>query len=134
MTRLAFIPLETDWQIHFIFTGEDSISDKSPIKTNLSEWEPLASQNTAVWLKRDFDLALLDECARYLLHIDALPGAISVVLGDKPVGDGQSAPLVFDVTEYVALEDNTLWLRLSLATIEAGNALGPVWLEAVPCD
>ena len=101
---------------------------------NLSEWESLASRNSEVWLTRDFDLAPLDECARYLLHIDALPGAISVVMGDKPVGNAHSAPLVFDVTEYVALEVNTLWLRLSLATIEAGSALGPVWLEAVACD
>jgi hypothetical protein len=131
MMRLAFIPLETDWQIHV--TGEDGNSVKPPT-INLSEWEPLASENSVIWLKRDFDLAPLDDCARYLLHIDALPGVISVVLGAKAVGDGQSAPLVFDVTEYVALEVNTLWLRLSLATSEVGSVLGPVWLEAVPCD
>jgi hypothetical protein len=131
MTRLAFISLESDWQIHS--TGKDGSSLTFPT-LNLLEWESLASRNSEVWLTHDFDLVPLDECARYLLHIDALPGAISVVMGDKPVGDGHSAPLVFDVTEYVALEVNTLWLRLSLATIEAGSALGPVWLEAVPCD
>jgi hypothetical protein len=85
------------------------------------------------WVTRSFDVPpILDVCLRFDLHLTAAPGTVILTLNGRRLGeiDG-SRPFVFDVTDYITLEDNRIGLRVDCA--ERGH-FGDVFLKAEPCE
>lgn len=131
MNTNPIISLDSGWQMQAADSAES-------IEITLPDWSPSqpdreGGRTLIFW--HDFWLEPLDYCARYILHIDNVPGAVDVYFdGDQPVGGGSAAPIALDVTDVVALETNRLRLRLDLDTVKPDGRFGKVWLEAVPCD
>jgi hypothetical protein len=103
----------------------------------LSQWsfDKRRSEGWRAWLQRSFRLEPTDFCVRYFLLIDTAPQGTDIFINDQSVavytvGD-DDPPFELDVTNYVALEDNTIAFRVDCETV--GQFAG-VRLLAVPCD
>jgi hypothetical protein len=84
------------------------------------------------WLTRTFDVPpILEVCLRYDLHIRAAPGVILLYVNGRRLGEVDGArPFVFDVTDFITLEDNQVALRVDCAQ---GGAFGDVFLKPELC-
>ena len=85
------------------------------------------------WLTRTFDVPpMLDVCLRFDLHISAAPSTIMLYLNGRRMGevDGRQ-PFVFDVTDFITLEDNQIALRVDCAS---EGVFGAVSVKAEPCN
>jgi hypothetical protein len=84
------------------------------------------------WLTRTFDVPpILDVCLRFDLHIASAPGTVVLYINGRRMGevDGRR-PFVFDVTDYITLEDNLIGLRVDCGQ---PGAFGDMFLKAEPC-
>ena len=107
MENLPAIPLDEDWQF-------DSQADDHVVTARQMFW-----------------LEPVDFCVRYFLHVDAEPQVVGVVLNGHDIEVvPQVGTLVLDVTDYVALEENTIALRVA----RQGGAFGGIRLQAVACE
>jgi len=84
--------------------------------------------------RRRFELAPVDFCARYLLHVDAAPGPLTIILRGEVVAHNVAAGALVDVTDFVSLDDNLLELRVDSDAMLREGRFGGVWLQAVPCE
>jgi hypothetical protein len=84
------------------------------------------------WLTRTFDVPpILDVCLRFDLHITAAPGAIVLYVNGRRLGEVDGTrPFIFDVTDFITLEDNLIGLRVDCGV---SGAFGDVFLKAEPC-
>lgn len=89
-----------------------------------------ALDRKAARLEKRFDLPMTDECVGYWLEIGAAPSGTVLLINGRDFGAVQT-PLRLDVTDVVALEDNTITLRVVSDTV---GGFGAVRLAAVPCD
>jgi hypothetical protein len=98
----------------------------------LDQWriEESLSQGWEARIERSFQLFPLDECVRYLLHIDSAPPATQLSINRQNLGV-ITAPCQVDVTAYVSLDDNRIAFHISGG---ARGDLGGVRLQAVLCE
>lgn len=83
-----------------------------------------------VWLERVFDLPLQEVCIGYTLHVESAPIGTHLILNGRSFGEIETA-FAFDVTDFVALEDNRLVFRVMRG---ATGQFGGVYLSAAPCE
>jgi hypothetical protein len=102
-----------------------------PIPLNLNESRADSKNGEPLHLFQTFDLDPIGEiCLRFFLHIDSAPDGAVVKMNRWRVGITQTGQsFIADVTDYVTLEDNVLFLQLNQP-----GALGAIWLERIPCE
>src|SRR5579871_6599873 len=96
------IPLNTHWRQNSAPDTDDGFD--VPL---LSNFESRRIQGKMAWLERAFDLPIQDVCINYLLRIDAVAQGTHLSINWRDFGE-ISAPLEIDVTDNVALENNTI--------------------------
>jgi hypothetical protein len=85
----------------------------------------------AATARRTFWLEPAGFCVRYFLHIEAARQVVAVVINDHDIRVvPQDNGIIVDVTDYVALEENTIALRVA----KQGGTFGGIRLQAVRCE
>jgi hypothetical protein len=101
---------------------------------SLIDWRRGEHQKRAGFaeLQRSVYLEPTEVCISYVLHIDSAPGKVVLNVNGRRLGhfDGRQ-PFTFDITDYVALEDNTIVLRVDCS---ARGRFGAIYLEQMPCE
>ena len=136
MNTLAPILLDGNWEVEY-FEVEPNLYEWGPAiqpVPSLMAWhcEGRFDEGWAACLQTRFDLAPFDFCIRYDLHVEDAPGMIILYINGRRMGEvAPGAPFVFDVTDWVTLEDNRLTLRV---TCGAAGKFGRVYLQPHPCE
>jgi hypothetical protein len=136
MDALPKISLDKDWLCEYYEREPDvyEFASSGFHVPSLSAWicSPRYDGGWAAYLQHTFYLEPTDFCVSYILHIDYAPGNIVLFVNGRRLGafDG-SRPFSFDITDYVALEDNSIALGVDCS--ERGH-FGAVYLQPVPCD
>lgn len=101
-------------------------------KAKVPSLRAFACRGERVQLTRHFDVPpMLDVCLRFDLHITAAPGRVVLSINDLRLAEMDGGqPFIFDVTDFISLEDNALTLD-----VDGGHdgAFGDVFLKAEPC-
>ncbi|CAG1770764.1 hypothetical protein BAC2_01259 [uncultured bacterium] len=136
MEKLPLISLDRDWQCAY-FEREPNVRELASPGTpvpSLPDWSCSRRYGSpwAAYLQHTFHLEPTDECVSYILHIESAPGTVVLYVNGRRLGefDG-SLPFSFDITDYVALEDNSMALRVECA--ESGR-FGKLHLQPLPCE
>ncbi|MFN8378139.1 MAG: hypothetical protein U0452_05660 [Anaerolineae bacterium] len=125
------VSLNAGWTVHY-----DEPREIVYAFAELDAWLPFLSafvcKGRMAWLSRTFDVPpILDQCLRFDLHITAAPGRVVLTVnGQMRVAVDGTRPFVFDVTDFITLEDNILTLQVDCA---GAGSFGDVFLKAEPC-
>lgn len=125
MNTTVLIPLERGWLCE-IAANPPVIS----LVNQLSRWQPEPNRGAAT-LTLGFALEPTDFCVGYELIIDHAPDGTRVTVNGSDVGTAGHDGLRVDVTDHVALEDNSI--RLSVAPGAIGMFAG-VRIQGTPCE
>ena len=136
MNPTVQIPLNNNWLCEY-FEHEPAVNESaaaSVIVPALNAWNR-GNHHRNGWLaclQRGVFLEPTEQCVSYVLHIDSAPGRVLLNVNGRRLGyfDGVHA-FEFDITDYVALEDNTLELHVDCG---APGSFGRVYLEQAPCE
>jgi len=91
--------------------------------------------DTFAWLERTFYLHPTEECVRYSLVIEQVHRQAALFVNGQHVADiGTAHANTIDITDYVALERNTIALRLENVANTGNGGFGDVRLIAQPCS
>lgn len=134
-TQPRVYPLDAGWMVEYF-----------ELITDLGEWAAAANpvgslqqwrfsgrydEGWAAWLTVTFEMEpILDTCMRYELHIDAAPSPLKLFVNGRRMGEVVHFPLVLDVTDFVAYEDNRLAIRVGY---DAVGQFGRVLLLGILC-
>lgn len=123
------ISLDSHWRCAFTEQLPEGGIDGFDVES-LVGFDPRAIEGRFAWLERAFDLPMPDECINYRLEIDYAPRDTHLFINGRALGE-IATPFHFDVTDFVALEDNRIVLRVAH---NAFGGFGPMWLVAIPCE
>ncbi len=98
--------------------------------SELAAFDPRGIDGKLVWLEREFDLPLQDVCISYELYVNAAPAGTHLTINGRDFGEIET-PFVFDVTDFVTLEQNRIAFRVMHG---ASGRFGAVRLVAIPCE
>jgi hypothetical protein len=142
MDTLTTLLLEDDWVYFF---AENRRDDYRHVGLDVSGWIPLeklsdwgvtsSGQEGADWFRRIITLKPTASCVNYVLQIKKAPQTIAIFLNghlvdEVPGGDSFSG----DVTQYVALGENTLVMQLTCLSNACGGSFGTISLQPVTCE
>lgn len=128
--------LNDDWTVEYFepdIDGFEMAPSPQPVPT-LPAWRcspRFAQAGFYAWLQRRFALQPTGYCVRYVIDIESAPPTTQVYVNDQRVASGE-APRA-DITDYVALGENRLNLRVDCAA-DGDCAIGAVRLLQIPCD
>jgi hypothetical protein len=142
MRNFPEISLEKDWLYYF---AENTQSDYSQPKVDDSAWIPLpeisdwvvanSAKSGSDWFRRHVTLEPVADCVRYTLHIDTVPETLAIYVNGKKVGDARTKQTFkVDVTDYVALGENVLAMRLTPRSDNAGGGFDKIRLQPAACE
>jgi hypothetical protein len=136
MDNSTQISLDNDWLCQYFereTDGKRSAASGIPVPS-LAAWtrgDPCQTGGVA-YLQRGVYLEPTDLCVSYILHIDSAPGKVVLYVNGRRLGhlDG-TRPFHFDITDYMALEENAIALSVVCA---APGSFGAIYLQQVPCE
>jgi hypothetical protein len=144
MANQMEINLGTDWL--YLFTANTG-ADYSKLDTKNTAWIPLpqlsdwsvtkTGQSGTDWFRRHIELEPTEDCVRYFLRIERVPEQVVIYLNGTRVDSlsaSENRPLHTDVTDFVALGENILALKLTYSSDKSGGAFGRVTLIQTPCE
>lgn len=138
MNSPTALSLDARWRVEYFEIDPDLYefgSTGQPVES-LRQWrcEGRYDEGWAAWLRHTFWLEPADACVNYELDIPAAPGRVVLYVNGRRLGefDGER-PFHFDITDYVALEDNWVGLRVACGPCLAGARFGEIRLHTVPC-
>jgi hypothetical protein len=133
MNTLPTLSLDENWRCAYFEDKHNAWSPGSVHVHSLSEWlSATRASGIAAVLFHQFDLEPTDFCVNYMLHVESAPGTIRLEINGRRMGEFDGSPaFAFDVTDYVALEDNTISFQVDCS---AAGKFGAVYLEQVPCE
>jgi hypothetical protein len=137
MRAFPMISLDSDWRGTILWSSDGgSVAESHHHFPRLSDWRYEGETSNHMDLQRQFYLEPTDDCVRYVLHIDDVPGKVDVLINESPgqVGSLAAGALQLDITDFVMLETNTIVLRVHLATLRLEGAFGAIYLRQVPCE
>ena len=136
MSRLPVISLIANWTCDYFEDGATNLyefRDSHPV-ASLADWsfDRRLSDGWAAWLQRRFDLPMLNHiaCVNYVLQIDDAPYGAILDINGREFGQVQT-PFTMDVTDFIALEDNTIGFRVPC---HATGQFQGIRLVAVACE
>jgi hypothetical protein len=130
------ISLDRDWLCEYFEHEPDvyELASSALAVPSLAGWTCSGRYDGgwAAYLQHTFFLEPTDFCVSYFLQIESAPGNIVLFVNGRRLGqfDG-SRPFSFDITDYVALEENSLALRVDCG---GRGRFGRVYLQPVPCE
>lgn len=136
MEPTQIISLDAGWTVEYFELQPDLFefgAEAQPVESlRLWRCSERFDERWGATLQRTFDLEIAEICVRYYLSIEHAPGTLILYLNGRRMGavDG-SVPFMFDVTDYVTLEDNRIAFRVECRE-DAG--FGAVALLQVPCE
>jgi hypothetical protein len=139
MAALPFISLNTGWTVEYFELDPDLYEfapDPDPV-ASLADWRcsERYDDRWAAMLRRTFDLEPTETCVTYRLRIERAPGRVVLFINGRRLGEVMAYPFEFDVTDYVALEQNQIALRVACAECDGYQGFfGAVYLRAIPCE
>jgi hypothetical protein len=129
--------LNANWMVDY-FEKEPDLFEFAPAGQSvplLSAWRCSDRFDTgwAAWLMHTFYLEPTDDCVSYVLKLISTPGPVTLYVNGRRMGelDGDGG-FEFDITDYVALEDNWIAFRVDCAPGEDRRFAG-VRITAIPC-
>ena len=129
MNALTTISLSDNWRVS-PFSVDGWSPGFGPLDS-LKDWTSPEHKGGAILFMRQFFLEATDFCVRYLLHVEAVPSAVKLVINGKTIPCEGTQPFIFDVTDAVRLEDNLIFFEVMGG---ADSKFGAVYLEQVPCE
>jgi hypothetical protein len=128
------IHLNTDWTCEYFEIDPDlyEFQDYRERSARLADWQfaPRYPEGWAAWLEKRFMLTAQDVCVRYELRIEAVPAGAQLSVNGRQFGV-VAAPAVYDITDYVTLDENRLAFRVESG---AEGMFGAIRLVATPCE
>jgi hypothetical protein len=141
MDTLTTILLNDNWVYFF---AENQRDDYSHVGLDVAGWIPLeklsdwgvtsSGQGGADWFRCTIALSPTKSCVNYVLQIRNAPQTIAIFLNGQFVDEvpgGES--FNGDVTEYVALGENTLAMQLTCLSNACGGSFGSISLQPIAC-
>lgn len=140
MNTNVLIDINVDW---LYFFSNNKVSDYSDVQIDeavwipidLSDWTVSSNVNSgADWFRRHIQLEPLEGCVRYVLKIERVPEAVTLFVNGKELSQIRGKESYSgDVTNFVALGNNVIAMKLTCTNNEAGGGFGKISLTAIPC-